>query len=66
MYGSYPEVPVGRGLLGRVVNTLGAPIDGKGPVDNDGFFAVEAIAPALSIVSLSISRCRPAIKPLTP
>ncbi len=39
------EVPVGRGLLGRVVNTLGAPIDGKGPVDNDGFSAVEAIAP---------------------
>ena len=30
------EVPVGRGLLGRVVNTLGQPIDGKGPVDNDG------------------------------
>ena len=30
------EVPVGRGLLGRVVNTLGAPIDGKGPLDHDG------------------------------
>ncbi|EDM1368430.1 F0F1 ATP synthase subunit alpha [Salmonella enterica subsp. enterica serovar Montevideo] len=41
------EVPVGRGLLGRVVNTLGAPIDGKGPVDNDGFSAVEAIAPGV-------------------
>src|SRR3954449_12803191 len=26
------EVPVGKGLLGRVVNTLGEPIDGKGPV----------------------------------
>ncbi|EHC98347.1 ATP synthase subunit A [Salmonella enterica subsp. enterica serovar Wandsworth str. A4-580] len=38
---------VGRGLLGRVVNTLGAPIDGKGPVDNDGFSAVEAIAPGV-------------------
>ena len=31
------EVPVGRGLLGRVVNTLGQPIDGKGPIENDGF-----------------------------
>ena len=31
------EVPVGRALLGRVVNTLGEPIDGKGPVENDGF-----------------------------
>src|SRR5471030_2461458 len=41
------EVPVGRGLLGRVVNTLGAPIDGKGPVEHDGFSAVEAIAPGV-------------------
>ncbi len=51
MYWPYPEVPVGRGLLGRVVNTLGAPIDGKGPLDHDGFSAVEAIARALSNVS---------------
>ena len=41
------EVPVGRGLLGRVVNTLGAPIDGKGPLEHDGFSAVEAIAPGV-------------------
>ena len=41
------EVPVGRGLLGRVVNTLGAPIDGKGPVDNDGFSPIEVIAPGV-------------------
>ena len=27
------EVPIGRGLLGRVVNSLGEPIDGKGPID---------------------------------
>ncbi|MFP1461880.1 hypothetical protein ACLB1E_05695 [Escherichia coli] len=37
------------GLLGRVVNTLGAPIDGKGPLDHDGFSAVEAIAPVLNV-----------------
>lgn len=41
------EVPVGRGLLGRVVNTLGQPIDGKGPIDNDGFSPVEVIAPGV-------------------
>lgn len=41
------EVPVGRGLLGRVVNTLGQPIDGKGAVDNDGFAPVEVIAPGV-------------------
>lgn len=41
------EVPVGRALLGRVVNTLGEPIDGKGPIDNDGFSPVEVIAPGV-------------------
>ncbi|MDX1728261.1 MAG: F0F1 ATP synthase subunit alpha, partial [Pseudoalteromonas tetraodonis] len=41
------EVPVGAGLLGRVVNTLGAPIDGKGALDNDGFEPVEKIAPGV-------------------
>jgi F-type H+-transporting ATPase subunit alpha len=41
------EVPVGRGLLGRVVNTLGEPIDGKGPIENDGFEPVEKVAPGV-------------------
>ena len=41
------EVPVGRGLLGRVVNTLGQPIDGKGKIENDGFSPVEVIAPGV-------------------
>jgi len=41
------EVPVGRGLLGRVVNTLGEPIDGKGAIENDGFSPVEVIAPGV-------------------
>jgi F-type H+-transporting ATPase subunit alpha len=41
------EVPVGRGLLGRVVNTLGEPIDGKGPIENDGFQPVEKVAPGV-------------------
>jgi F-type H+-transporting ATPase subunit alpha len=41
------EVPVGPGLKGRVLNALGQPIDGKGPVENDGFDAVEKIAPGV-------------------
>ncbi|TLU75907.1 F0F1 ATP synthase subunit alpha [Mannheimia varigena] len=41
------EVPVGRGLLGRVVNTLGQPIDGKGEIENDGFSPIEVIAPGV-------------------
>ncbi|AWX16087.1 F0F1 ATP synthase subunit alpha [Mergibacter septicus] len=41
------EVPVGRGLLGRVVNTLGQPIDGKGEIKHDGFSPVEVIAPGV-------------------
>ena len=41
------EVPVGQGLLGRVVNTLGEPIDGKGAIDAAGFEPVEKIAPGV-------------------
>ncbi|GLR71284.1 F0F1 ATP synthase subunit alpha [Agaribacter marinus] len=41
------EVPVGPALLGRVVNTLGAPIDGKGAIDASGFEPVEKIAPGV-------------------
>jgi len=41
------EVPVGKGLLGRVVNTMGEPIDGKGPIENDGFSPIEVIAPGV-------------------
>lgn len=49
------EVPVGNGLLGRVVNTLGEPIDGKGPIENDGFYPVEKIAPGV-IARQSVSQ----------
>ena len=38
------SVPVGEALLGRVVNALGEPIDGKGPVETDGIRPIEAIA----------------------
>lgn len=41
------EVPVGPELLGRVVNTLGEPIDGKGPIDTKLTAPVEVIAPGV-------------------
>lgn len=41
------SVPVGDGMIGRVVDPLGNPIDGKGDIKNDGFYPVERIAPGI-------------------
>src|SRR5437762_4862009 len=41
------SVPVGKALLGRVVNTLGQPLDGKGPIKSDTFYPLEKIAPGV-------------------
>jgi F-type H+-transporting ATPase subunit alpha len=41
------EVPVGKGLLGRVVDTLGRPVDGKGPIKSEKSYPVEKIAPGI-------------------
>jgi F-type H+/Na+-transporting ATPase subunit alpha len=41
------EVPVGRGLLGRVIDPLGNPIDGKGPIESDGSAPIEKVAPGV-------------------
>jgi F-type H+-transporting ATPase subunit alpha len=41
------QVPVGKALLGRVVNALGEPLDGKGPIKSDTFYPVEKIAPGI-------------------
>src|SRR6476620_4786923 len=41
------SVPVGKGLLGRVVNTLGEPLDGKGEVKSETYYPVEKIAPGI-------------------
>ena len=49
------EVPVGTELLGRVVNALGAPIDGKGPVSSKTYYPVEKIAPGV-IARQSVSQ----------
>ena len=45
--GRIVEVPSGRGLLGRVVNPLGMPIDGKGPIEAEAYRPVEFKAPGV-------------------
>src|SRR6476620_769159 len=41
------EVPVGEGMVGRVVNALAQPIDGKGPINSDQRVAIERLAPGV-------------------
>ncbi len=55
--GKLLQIPVGKGMLGRVVNMLGHPIDGKGPIDSDTYYPVERMASGI------ISR-RPVATPL--
>jgi len=45
--GRIASVPVGDGLIGRVVNALGQPIDGKGPIRFDRYRPIERIAPGV-------------------
>src|SRR5438128_8852469 len=45
--GKLLQVPVGKGLLGRVMNMLGEPLDGKGPIASDVAYPVEKIAPGI-------------------
>ncbi len=45
--GRIASVPVGDGLVGRVVNALGQPIDGKGPIKYESFRPIERIAPGV-------------------
>ena len=45
--GRISSVPVGDGLIGRVVNALGQPIDGKGSISTDQFYPIERIAPGV-------------------
>ena len=55
------SVPVGEALLGRVVNALGQPIDGKGPIATDALLARSSGSRrASSTASRCTSRCRPA------
>ncbi|MEZ4612433.1 MAG: F0F1 ATP synthase subunit alpha [Caldilineaceae bacterium] len=45
--GRIASVPVGDAMIGRVINAVGQPIDGKGPIDTDKFRPVERIAPGV-------------------
>lgn len=45
--GKIVQVPVGEAMLGRVVNALGQPIDGKGPINTDKYRDVERVAPGI-------------------
>lgn len=45
--GKLLQVPVGKAMLGRVVNALGQPLDGKGPIETDVHYPVEKIAPGI-------------------
>ena len=45
--GRVVSVPVGAGLIGRVVNALGEPIDGKGAIESEGFRPIEMPAPGI-------------------
>src|SRR3954467_5551806 len=45
--GKLLQVPVGKAMLGRVVNTLGQPLDGKGPMKTESFYPLEKIAPGV-------------------
>jgi F-type H+-transporting ATPase subunit alpha len=45
--GRIASVPVGESLIGRVVNALGQPIDGKGPIQADSYRPIERIAPGV-------------------
>jgi F-type H+-transporting ATPase subunit alpha len=45
--GKIVQIPVGPALMGRVVDALGNPIDGKGPIESDQFLPVEIKAPGI-------------------
>ena len=59
------EVPVGPELLGRVVNSLGQPIDGKGPINAKLSDKIERLRPASSGVNRFRSQCKPVSSRLT-
>src|SRR5271169_5931047 len=45
--GRIMSIPVGEAMIGRVVDALGNPIDGKGPIESKAFYAIERIAPGV-------------------
>ncbi len=53
-------------MIGRVVDALGQPIDGKGPIETKQFNQIERIAPGVVDRQPVRSRCKLALKPSTP
>ncbi len=47
--GKIAQVPVGKGVIGRVINPLGQPIDGKGPIESDETRLIEVKAPGIIV-----------------
>jgi len=64
--GKILSVPVGSAMIGRVVNTLGMPIDDKGPIATTDMLPVERLAPGIIDRQVSANPWPPASKPLTP
>lgn len=63
--GRIMEVPVGEALIGRVVNALGQPVDGLGPIETAKTRPIEAQAPGVMIVNLFMSHFKQVSKLLT-
>ena len=63
--GQIVDVPVGPELLGRVVDALGNPIDGKGPINATQRSRLSLKAPGSLPLARSISLCRPVSSPST-
>src|SRR5471032_3367649 len=67
--GKLLQVPVGKALLGRAVDSLGRPIDGKGEIKSDIFYPVEKLAPGIiarKSVTQPIQTCITAIDAMIP
>ena len=56
--GRIMEVPVGEALVGRVVNPLGQPVDGKGPIESEHTSPLEVIAPGVVDRQIGRASCR--------
>lgn len=56
--GRIASVPVGDGLIGRIIDPTGKPLDGKGEIVSDKTRPIERVAPVLLQENLYISRCK--------
>ena len=64
--GKVVSVPVGEAMIGRVVNALGQPIDGAGPVVTSEYRAIESPAPGICERQGVNQLCRPVLRSIDP